>query len=150
MEAGDVEGVMSNFAEDFTMRSPVTRVPFHGAAAHRLLRSVLEGYEHWECVAEFHSGSDHVLITRARIGGRDVEVADLLRTGPDGRVVDFTAYARPLDGTASFARVIAPVIARRQRRSRALLVAAVTRPLPGILRFGDRLISAIAAMHTNR
>jgi hypothetical protein len=148
MEAGDVEGVISHFAPDFTMRSPVTSVPFHGPDSHRLLRTVLESYEHWECLAEFRNGSEHVLVTRARIGGREVEVVDFMREGADGKIVDFTAFSRPLDGTASFARVVAPLIARQRSRLRAILVAVMTRPLPALLGFGDRLVSALAAMHT--
>jgi hypothetical protein len=148
MEAGDADGVLSHFAPDFTMRSPVARIPFHGQDSHRLLRAVLESYEHWECLAEFRSGSEHVLVTRARIGGREVEVVDFMRAGTDGKVVDFTAFSRPLVGTASFARVVAPLIARQRSGLRAFFVALLTSPLPAVLGFGDRLVSALAAMHT--
>jgi hypothetical protein len=147
MEAGDIDGVIRHFAADFTLRSPVTRASLHGEDSHRLLRTVLASYERWECLAEFRDGPDHVLVTHARIGGRDVEIVDLMREGPDGNVVEFTAYSRPLDGTASFAQVVAPLIARQRSRVRAVVVALLTRPLPALLAFGDKLVSALAAMH---
>ena len=148
--AGDIDAALSLFAPDFTMRSPVTRFPFHGADAHRLLRTVLEGYDAWECTDEFRSGRSHVLVTRARFGGRDVEVVDVMTEDEQGTVVDLTVYARPLDGTAAFAAGVAPVIARRRGRLRAFLAAVATRPLPVVLALGDRVVSRVAALHTRR
>ena len=147
MERRDVDAVLQWFAPGFVLRSPVTGTPFTGTDSHRLLRSVLESYEHWECVAEFGDEQELVLMTETRIGGREVGVVDHLRFGPEGTVVAFTGYARPLDGAATFARVVAPKIAGQRSRSRQVLVAALTRPVPAIIHRADRLVSALAAMH---
>jgi hypothetical protein len=148
MEQMDVDAVLRCFAPRFVLRSPVTRVPFTGADSHRLLRAVLESYERWECLAEFGDDHELVLITRTRIGGREVQVVDHMLFGPEGTVVDFTGYARPLDGTATFASVVAPRIAAERGRSRRSLVAALTRPVPAIIRLADTLVSTLAAMHS--
>ena len=150
MERHDIDAVLREFAPGFVLRSPVTQTPFDGVDSHRLLRVVLESYERWECLSEFGNGREHVLITRVRIAGRDVDLVDHMRHGPDGKVVDFTAYTRPLEGAATIARVVAPKIALHRSRPRALLVAALTRPAPPVIGLADRLISFLAAMHTRK
>ena len=147
MERLDVDAALECFAPGFVLRSPVTQAPFTGADSHRLLRVVLESYESWECLAEFGDDHELLLVTKTRIGGREVQVVDHMLFGPDGAVVDFTGYARPLDGTATFASVVAPKIAGRRGRRWQLLVAVLTRPFPTIIRLADRLVSALAAMH---
>jgi hypothetical protein len=148
MEQLDVDAVLECFAPGFVLRSPVTRVPFTGPDSHRLLRAVLESYERWECLAEFGDDHELILITKTRIGGRQAQVVDHMLLGPEGTVVDFTGYARPLDGTATFASVVAPKIAGQRGRLRQFLVAALTRPLPTIIALADKLVSAVAAMHS--
>jgi hypothetical protein len=148
MERGDVDAVLSEFAPGVVLRSPVSATQFEGADSHRLLRAVLESYEDWECLSEFGIRDEHVLITRVRIGGRDLGVVDHMRLGGDGKVVDFTAYTRPLEGTATVARVVAPKIARQRSCLRSAVTAALTRPVPSIIRVGDKMISAVASMHT--
>jgi hypothetical protein len=111
------------------------------------MREVLTSYEDWDCLVELSNGDWHALVTRARIGGREVEVVDLMRQ-EGGKVVDFTAFSRPLDGTATFAAVIAPRFAARRGRIWRFIVALLTRPLPRLLAFGDRLISRLAALHS--
>jgi hypothetical protein len=147
MEQLDVDAVLKYFAPHFVLRSPVTRAPFTGADSHRLLRTVLESYERWECLAEFGDEHELVLITKTRIGGREVQVVDHMLFGPEGTVVDFTGYARPLDGTGTFATVVAPKIAGQRGRLRQSLVVALTRPVPAIIRLADKLVSALAGMH---
>jgi hypothetical protein len=147
MERRDVDAVLECFAPGFVLRSPVSRTPFTGADAHRLLRAVLDSYEQWECLAELGNDRELVLITRTRIGGREVQVVDHMLLGADGAVVDFTGYARPMDATAVFASVVAPKIAGQRGALRRSLVAALTRPVPAIIRRADALVSALAAMH---
>ena len=69
---------------------------------------MLDSFESWECVAEI--GDDHrlILIARVQIRGREVQLVDDMRVGPDGMVVEFTVYARPLAGSAMLASVAAP------------------------------------------
>ena len=148
MERHDVDAVLHEFAPGFTLRSPVTEAPFDGVDSHRLLRVVLESYERWECLTELSSGDECVLITRVRIGGRDVGIVDHMRHGLDGKVVDFTAYTRPLQGTAAIGSVVAPKIALQRSRLRSRLVAALMRPAPSVTGLVDELISSLAAMHT--
>jgi hypothetical protein len=50
----------------------------------------------------------HALVFRARVGDRELEGVDLLRTGADGLVVDLTAIIRPLSGLAALAATMGP------------------------------------------
>lgn len=148
MERHDIDMVLSEFAPGFVMRSPVTPIPFVGSDSHTLLRAVLESYERWECVSEFGNEHEHVLITRVRIGGLDMGIVDHLRHGPDGRVVEFAAYTQPLVGAVTIARVVAPKVARRRSRARSVVTDVVLRPAPAVVGLADKLMSSMAAMHT--
>jgi len=140
--ASEPDGVVSE------LRRTVTPIPFVGSDSHMLLRAVLESYERWECVGEFGNEHEHVLITRVRIAGLDMGIVDHLRHGPDGRVVEFAAYTQPLVGAVTIARVVAPKIARRRSRARSVVTDVVLRPAPAIVGLADKLISSMAAMHT--
>jgi ketosteroid isomerase-like protein len=143
MQARDLDSVVSLLAEDVVLYSPVTAIPFRGRAAVSALIGELigpRGFERLEPVQRLRSSDVDVLVLSARIGGRDVEMVDLLRHDAQGRVTEIRIHSRPLASTAAFAAAVGPALARRRGRWAAFLVRVVAGPLPGLLAFGDRTV----------
>ena len=70
--------------------------------------------------AQGDMGEDvHALIFRARVGDREVEGLDLVRPGPDGRIVDFTVMVRPLTGVVALAEAVGPQLAAAEAAQRS-------------------------------
>jgi hypothetical protein len=112
IERRDLEGVMSSLADDVVLHSPVSFKPFEGKeAVARLFEILLRTFEDFRYTDELHGEESHALIFRARVSDRDVEGLDLMRPGPDGRIVDFTVMVRPLTGVVALAEAVGPQLA---------------------------------------
>jgi len=114
VEAKDLDALEALLAEDVVLHSPVTFKPFEGRAvvAH-VLRTVAEVFQDFEYRAEMERGDLTTLVFRARVGDREVDGIDLLRTRADGLIDDITVFVRPLSGLTALrdemgARVGAP------------------------------------------
>ena len=100
IEAGDLEQLMSAFAEDAVLHSPITFEPFEGRAAIRtLLGIVMEVFQDFRYTDEL-VGADGTtaLVFRTRVRDRDVEGIDLVRFDASGRICDLTVMVRPRSG----------------------------------------------------
>ena len=146
MDARDHSALVAQLAPDVVMHSPVVGTRrFEGRAAVAALFEVLiDRYEYWECDQEVVAQDVHLLIARARIGGRDLEEVVALQSNDEDQVTELRVYARPLTGIAAFAQVAGPRLARRRGRARAAIARALTAPLPGLLAVGDRFVARIA------
>jgi len=141
MTARDHAGLMAYYADDVTFHSPVTPRPFVGrAAVGAVLGAVMQGFESWERTFVFADGATCTFGVRARIGGRDVELAELIRVDDHGRVTEMRVHGRPLAGVAAIAAVAAPLLVSRDHPARGRVVGALTRPLPALLAAGDRVL----------
>jgi ketosteroid isomerase-like protein len=141
MEAGDVESVVAAFAPDAVFRSPVTgRLAFRGhdqiAAVTSVILDVVEDFRY---TGELRDGDRAILLAKARIGGKDIEMADSLRLGPEGKITELTVFFRPLPASAVALRVIAAGLARRKGRVRSAAISLMTRPLGFMAQSGDRV-----------
>ena len=143
MLARDVEMMRAALAPDVVLRSPVTAVPFEGReAVAELLGLIAERYERYELLGDWREGSTYVFHARMWIGGGEVELLERLELDDEDRVREQIIFGRPLAGSALFAAEIGPLLAERAGgRRRRVLAAALTRPLPGLLRAGDRLVA---------
>lgn len=101
VEQRDLEGMAALLAEDIVFWSPVAFEPFRGRdTVSRLLEVLMnEAFQDFRYTDEL-SGADgvHALIFKARVGDRELEGLDLLRTGPSGLIEDFTVMIRPASG----------------------------------------------------
>jgi hypothetical protein len=146
MEGRDHAAMLEHLAPDVVLLSPVTATPFVGReSVGELLGHLVEEFESWECTAEIVQGDTHVLLIRARIGGREVELADVFVHDANGLVKEMRLHARPMSSIAAFAAVVAPRLARRHGRVRTSLVTAMARPLPRLLAAGDALLLKLVA-----
>lgn len=59
------------------------------------------------------------LVSRPRIDGQDIEIADHMRFGPDGKIHEFTVFFRPLPAaTAALCLIGAVSVGGRARPGR--------------------------------
>lgn len=103
-EAKDFSKIDELFTEDVVFRSPVVFKPYEGIEALRLLLSnvavVFEDFRYTDQVESNHSA---VLVFEAKIGDRELEGADFLRFGEDGKVNEMFVMIRPLSGAMALA-----------------------------------------------
>jgi SnoaL-like domain len=112
IERRDFDGMLATLAEDVVLHSPVSFKPFEGKeAVAGLLRIIVGTFEDFRYTDELPGEDVHALIFRARVGDREVEGLDLVRPGPDGRIVDFTVMVRPLTGVVALAEAVGPQLA---------------------------------------
>ncbi|MCW3010668.1 MAG: nuclear transport factor 2 family protein [Solirubrobacterales bacterium] len=104
VEAGDIEGATALLADDVVFRSPAVFKPYEGRAtvAH-LLTTVFEVFEDFRYTDELDADGVHALIFEARVGDRQLQGLDLIRTDADGRITEFTVMVRPASGLAAVA-----------------------------------------------
>lgn len=114
IEAQDIEAALATLHDHVSFHSPAVFKPYNGKeTVSALLRIVAETFEDFRYTDELAGdGSDpvHALIFRARVGERELEGMDLLRIGPDGRVVDFTVMIRPASGLMALAQELGPKV----------------------------------------
>lgn len=107
--AGDIEAALALLAEDVTFHSPVVHTPYQGRdAVAPILQAVSKVFEDFRYVDEIGGpdAASHVLVFRTRVGDREIEGIDLLHTGADGLIDEFTVMVRPLSGTLALAEAM--------------------------------------------
>ncbi len=103
-EAKDFSQVDELFAEDATFRSPVVYKPYEGREAIKvLLGAVVQVFEDFRYTDQIETGDTAVLVFEARVGEREVQGADILRFGADGRAVELIVMVRPMSGMHALA-----------------------------------------------
>lgn len=139
MEARDVSAVVDCFAPDAIFRSPLTaNLVFKGREQIRTLTEViLDVADGFHYTAEGRGENTAFLVSRARMGGQDIEMAEHLLLRPDGKITEMTVFFRPLPATAAALRVIGAGLGRRRSPARAAVISALARPLGLMTRAGD-------------
>src|SRR5205807_9740975 len=104
--------MVSLLAPDVVFRSPVVFRQYDGRdAVGVVLRAVLEVFEDFRYTDELSGPSLHGLVFRARVGNRELEGIDLLRTTEDGTIADFTVMVRPLSAALALRDAMAEKLA---------------------------------------
>jgi hypothetical protein len=102
VESKDLDALEAILADDVVLHSPVTFKPFEGrVVVLHVLRTVAEVFEDFRYVAELERDGLTTLVFRARVGEREVDGIDLLRTRADGLIDDITVFIRPLSGLSA-------------------------------------------------
>ena len=109
VEARDLDRLTALLAEDVVLRSPITFKPYEGreVVAH-VLRAVSRVFEDFRYVREIGvpDAADHAIVFEARVGDRQLQGCDFIRTGPDGLVDELMVMVRPLSGAQALAEAM--------------------------------------------
>lgn len=109
VEARDIEAAIALLADDVVFRSPAVFKPYQGReAVGTILRAVFQVFEDFRYVREIGApdAADHALVFEARVGDKQLEGCDFLRTAPDGTIGELTVMVRPLSGILALAEAM--------------------------------------------
>lgn len=127
-------------APDVVFHSPLTsRIRFEGreqvVALHRDIFAVVENLSTTEPLI---SGDTGVFTFSGTVRGLQLDAMNLVRADGQGKVVEFTIFARPLPAVATLFATLPPrVTTRRRGPAKGALVAALASPLGFALRTAD-------------
>jgi hypothetical protein len=139
MEARDLSAVVDSFAPDAVLHSPFTaKLTFNGRdEIGAVTKVILDVFDDLHYTEELRGENAAVLVSRARVGGEEIEMVDHMRLGPDGKIQEFTVFFRPLPATTAALRLIGAGLGRRKSPARAAIISALARPLAFMTRTGD-------------
>jgi len=103
-EAKDFGAAEELFAEDAVFRSPVVYKPYEGRDQIKvLLSAVVQVFEDFRYLEQVETGDAAVLMFEARVGDKQLQGVDILKFGPDDRIVEMTVMVRPMSGVHALA-----------------------------------------------
>ena len=95
VEGGDLDAALDLLADDAVFRSPAVFKPYEGRAnVEKILRAAFATFEDFRYTDELAGAGVHGLVFRARVGEKEVEGLDLIRSDDDG-IHEFTVMIRP-------------------------------------------------------
>jgi hypothetical protein len=138
--ARDPDALAAACTEDVVFNSPITSsVRFEGREEFAdLVRTVFGVYDEFRVMDEYDGGDVRVIHFNARVGWQELDEVQLLRLDDSGKVREITMFVRPLPGLTTLTAALGPRLARKRARWRAVLVAALSRPLAFMTRAGDK------------
>ena len=139
MEERNKAAIVDAFGPDAVFHSPLTeKLAFRGREQIAALTDViLEVFKDFRYTEELLDENGGFLISRAQVGGIDIEMIDHMRLGPDGKIQELTVFMRPLPAATAALRLIGAGFGRRKSWARAMLIFALVSPLAFMTRAGD-------------
>ncbi|MFC7302743.1 nuclear transport factor 2 family protein [Streptomyces monticola] len=120
VEAGDHTAVEALLADDVVFTSPVVFRPYPGKAiTAAILRGASHVFEDFRYVREINdaNGYDSALVFTARVGDKQIEGCDFLRTDDTGRITELTVMVRPLSAAQALAAAMGAEFERVEREA---------------------------------
>jgi limonene-1,2-epoxide hydrolase len=112
VEAQDRDAMIATLADDVTFNSPVAFQPFEGRdTVAQVLMAAYETFEDFRYTDELAADGVHALVFQARVGDKDVQGLDLIRTDDDDKIVDFTVMVRPASALMALGQAMGPKVA---------------------------------------
>ena len=106
-----MDAAVALLADDVVFRSPAVFKPYEGKeTVATILRTVFGVFEDFRYTDELSGDDAHGLVFEARVGDRSLQGIDLLRTGDDGRIAEFTVMVRPASGLIALAERMGPAL----------------------------------------
>ena len=103
-EAKDFGAADELFAEGAVFCSPVVYKPYEGRDQIKvLLSAVVQVFEDFRYLEQVETGDAAVLMFEARVGDKRLQGVDILKFGPDDRIVEMTVMVRPMSGVHALA-----------------------------------------------
>jgi limonene-1,2-epoxide hydrolase len=113
IEARDIEAAIALLADDVEFHSPVTHSAYQGRdTTATILRAVFRVLEDFRYVCEIGDLNNHALVFQARVGDKQVEGCDFLKTEADGSISELMVMVRPLSGILALADAMKAELAR--------------------------------------
>jgi SnoaL-like domain len=109
IEARDLDAAMALMRDDVVFRSPAVFKPYEGVAAlRRILEAVIVVFEDFRYTREIGvaGASDHALMFEARVGDKQVEGCDFIKTDEQDAITELTVMIRPLSGALALAEAM--------------------------------------------
>lgn len=137
----DLPAFLETLTPSVRLRSPISfKAKFEGMEdVEPLLRIVFDVLRDIEYFEDLGTATTRSLFYRARIDRQPVEGTILVRLDEHAKVTEMTLFFRPLPGLTALTARLTPRLAARVGRTRALVVAALTRPVAAATRAGDGL-----------
>ena len=125
---------------DVVLNSPILSTPFEGReAVLELFEVITSTLEDVRFTVDLSADDIHFFSFHARVGATEMQGADIVRVGEDGRIVEFTIFFRPLEGTTVLAAALGKGLARRKSPARAAFAGAAMAPMIALSRAADRI-----------
>jgi hypothetical protein len=141
VEARDIDALIDTFTPDVVLHSPLISEAFKGkdevGFVFRTLAPEALFTDDFSYTAELVEGDVIMLAFETRLNGKHVEGVDLMRVDDQNKVREITVFLRPLPGTAAVAQFLAPRLAGRTNRAKAVMARLGTRPLTAMARLFD-------------
>ncbi|MFI1934751.1 nuclear transport factor 2 family protein [Streptomyces sp. NPDC020330] len=102
LATGDMDAAVALLADDVVFRSPVVFKAFEGReTAGPILRAVGQVLQDVVFVRDLVSedGSDHSLLFRARVNGKEIEGSNFFHVDENGAIDELVVMVRPFTGT---------------------------------------------------
>ncbi len=114
VRTGDLERLDALLADAVVFRSPAVHTPQEGRATTTLyLRAALEVLgPRLTYHRQLWDEGSAVLEFTTEVGGKQVHGVDMLRWGPDDRLVEFTVMVRPLQGLTALVDAMGAALRR--------------------------------------
>jgi hypothetical protein len=111
VERGDLAGAVDLLADDVVFRSPAVFKPYEGReTVTTILETVFGVFEDFRYTDELAGDGVHALIFEARVGDRQLQGMDLIRSDSDGRIGEFTVMIRPASGLMALGERMGPAL----------------------------------------
>ncbi len=105
VEAQDIAAGIALLHDDVVFRSPAVYKPYRGAeTVGHILGTVFTVFEDFRYTDELDGPDAHALIFEARVGDKQLQGMDLIRTDEQGRITELTVMVRPASGLAALAQ----------------------------------------------
>src|SRR4051794_20880280 len=115
---------------DVVLNSPILSTPFEGReAVLDLFEVITVTLEDVRFTVDIGEGDVHFFSFHARVGRTEMQGADLLRVGDDGRIAEFTIFFRPLEGVTVLLAALGKGLGSRRSPWRGRLASAASAPL---------------------
>ncbi|RAS71026.1 ketosteroid isomerase-like protein [Lentzea atacamensis] len=108
VEARDTDAMAACLADNVVFTSPVAFSPYPGKPlTAAILRGVMRVFENFRYEREIIDGSNHALVFRAEVGGKEIQGCDFLHLDEDGLIDEFTVMVRPLSAAQALSEAMA-------------------------------------------
>jgi hypothetical protein len=146
-ETHDPHAMVALLSNDVIIRSPISqRIRFEGIdqAADLFVRvfKAIDSIDFYEVVGG--GTATQVIFWRGIVGGTYLEEANLLRINGDGLIAEMTVFMRAVPGLLQLLAALAPSLASRHSKRKAMFLRAQLKVLANVYRAAEPMVLSMA------